>query len=44
MFYQWIFKTTQGVDRSDKKRFEYLWRDETEMKSKEPGGEQVQPP
>jgi hypothetical protein len=27
-----------------KTRFEYLWGDETEMKSKEPGGELVQPP
>jgi hypothetical protein len=31
------------IDRV-KTRFEYLWRDETEMKSKEPGGEPVQPP
>jgi hypothetical protein len=31
------------IDRA-KTRFEYLWRDETEMKSKEPGGEPVQPP
>jgi hypothetical protein len=44
MFYQRIFKATHGVDRSGKTRFEYLWRDETEMKSKELGGEPVQPP
>jgi hypothetical protein len=31
------------IDRV-KTRFEYLWRDETEMKSKEPGGEPVQLP
>jgi hypothetical protein len=27
-----------------KTRFEYLWRDEAEMRSKEPGGEPVQLP
>jgi hypothetical protein len=27
-----------------KTRFEYLWRDEIEMNSKEPGGDPVQPP
>jgi hypothetical protein len=31
------------IDR-EKTTFEYLWRDETEMKSKEPGGDLVQPP
>jgi hypothetical protein len=45
MFYQRVFKTTHGVDRSGKKtRFEYLWKDKTEMKSKEPGEEPVQLP
>jgi hypothetical protein len=27
-----------------KTTLEYLWRDETKVKSKEPGGEPVQPP
>jgi hypothetical protein len=41
MFYQRKFKTTHGVHRSGETTFEYLWREETEMKSEEPGGEPV---